>query len=99
MEVYASIEEVIEKISKISGQRVFFDDSRMWALGYKDADGNYFGVQRPYLGGGVRGSIRSNIEDVDLRKAFTDALLEIESIINEGCEDLPSWEQNTGVLL
>lgn len=92
------INEVIERLSKKYDVDVFFDDSRMWTLGYKDKYGVYCGVQRPYLGGGVRGGIRSNLEGEELED-FKNALLEIKKIINSDTEGLESWEQNTGVLL
>lgn len=91
------INEVIERLNEKYGVNVFFDDSRMWTLGYKDDEG-YHGVQRPYLGGGVRGAIRSNMKGQELED-FKSALLDIEHIINSDTEGLESWEQNTGVLL
>ena len=96
------IEEVINRLSEKTNQNVFFDDSRMWTLGYKDKDsGIYYGSQRGYLGGGVRGSIRVSVpeENPEYEELFKSGLLEIESIINSDTEDLESWEQNTGVLL
>lgn len=96
------IEEVINRLSEKTGQQVFFDDSRMWTLGYKDKDtGTYYGSQRGYMGGGVRGSIRTRVpeENPEYEELFKNALLEIESIINSDTEGLESWEQNTGVLL
>lgn len=92
------IQEIIENLENLVGESVFWDDSRMWTLGYRK-DGQVFGVQRGYLGGGVRGSIRSNIEDEGVREAFTKALKDIEAIYNADTEGLESWEQNTGVLL
>ena len=92
------VQEVIEKLEKLVGVPVFWDDSRMWTLGFR-LDGLVFGVQRGYMGGGVRGSIRSNIEDEKLREAFVNGLKEIEGIYNRETEGLESWEQNTGVLL
>lgn len=92
------IQEIIENLEKLVGESVFWDDSRMWTLGYRK-DGRVFGVQRGYLGGGVRGAIRSNIEDEGVREAFTKALKDIEAIYNADTEGLESWEQNTGVLL
>ncbi len=91
------IEVIVNDLSKKYGVDVFFDDSRMWTLGYKDEDG-YHGVQRPYLGGGVRGAIRSNLEGQKFED-FRSALLDIEHVINSDTEGLESWEQNTGVLL
>lgn len=96
------IDEVINKLSEKTGQQVFFDDSRMWTLGYKDKDsGEYFGAQRGYMGGGVRGSIRTHApeDNPEYRDLFKTALEEIESIINSDTEGMESWEQNTGVLL
>lgn len=70
------IEVIVNDLSKKYGVDVFFDDSRMWTLGYKDEDGCH-GVQRPYLGGGVRGAIRSNLEGQKFED-FRSALLDIE---------------------
>lgn len=95
-----TINNIIEQLEEKTGHKdIFFDDSRMWTLAYKDSDGDYFGVQRAYLGGGIRGAIRSNIKDEDEREIFTKALKDIESVINEETAGLESWEQNTGVLL
>ena len=96
------IEEVINNLSEKTGQEVFFDDSRMWTLGYKDKDtGSYYGAQRGYLGGGVRSGIRTKApkENPEYEDLFKKALEEIESIINSDTQGLESWEQNTGVLL
>lgn len=92
------IDDIILELREKYGDSVFFDDSRMWTLGYR-VDGQVFGVQRPYLGGGILGEIRSNIKDEKVRDEFRSALLEIEQIINSDTEGLESWEQNTGVLL
>lgn len=96
--MFDEIDDVILSLKEKYGDSVFFDDSRMWTLGYR-VDGKVFGVQRPYLGGGVRGGIRSNIEDEKVRDDFRSALLDIEYIINKPTEGMESWEQNTGVLL
>ena len=94
------IDLIIENLEEKTGHKnIFFDDSRMWTLGYRDESGCVYGVQRGYLGGGVRGAIKSNIEDEDERALFTQALKDIESAINEETQGLESWEQNTGVLL
>lgn len=92
------IDEIIEELTDLVGSPVFWDDSRMWTLGFRK-DGVVYGVQRGYLGGGVRGSIRSNIEDDNIREEFVNGLKEIEAIYNRDTEGLESWEQNTGVLL
>lgn len=93
------IEELINNLEEKTGHKdIFFDDSRMWTLGYRE-DGAVYGVQRGYLGGGVRGAIRSNIKDEAGRELFTQTLKDIESAINEETAGLESWEQNTGVLL
>lgn len=97
-ELEMNVQEVMDRLSELVGASVFFDDSRLWTLGYRE-DGVVYGVQRPYLGGGVRGGIRSNIKDEAIREAFTNGLKEIEGIINGDTEGLKSWEQNTGVLL
>lgn len=92
------IDVIIEKLSEKYGVKVFFDDSRLWTLAYKDSAGDYFGVQRPYLGGGVRGAIRSNLEG-EMREDFEKAMKDIEAVINHDTADGEVWEQNTGVLL
>ena len=92
------IQEILERLEKLVGCPVFWDDSRMWTLGYR-SEGRVYGVQRGYLGGGIRGAIRSNIEVEGVREAFVNALKEIEGIYNRETEGLESWEQNTGVLL
>ena len=94
------IEFIIENLEQETGHdKIFFDDSRLWTLGYYDESGKVYGVQRGYLGGGIRGAIKSNIEDEEERALFTQALKDIESAINAGQEDCESWEKNTGVLL
>lgn len=94
-----SIDNIIENLEYKTGiETIFWDDSRMWTLGYRE-DGLVYGVQRGYLGGGVRGSIRSNIEDESTRELFAQALRDIEGVYNQDTQGLPSWEQNTGVLL
>lgn len=94
------IELIIEDLQEKTGHKnIFFDDSRWWTLGYRDEDDTVYGVQRGYLGGGIRGNIKSNIEDEDERALFTQALRDIESAINAGQDDCESWEKNTGVLL
>ena len=92
------IQAVLDRLEKLVGCPVFWDDSRMWTLGYRDG-GRVYGAQRGYLGGGMRGAIRSNIEVDSVREAFVDGLKEIEGIYNRETEGLESWEQNTGVLL
>lgn len=71
------IEELINNLEDRTGHKVFFDDSRMWTLGYRE-DGTVYGVQRGYLGGGVRGAIRSNIKDEAERELFTQTLKDID---------------------
>ena len=92
------IDELIKQLEEKTGRRVFFDDSRMWTLGYREG-GTTYGVQRGYLGGGIRGAIRSNIKDEEERELFAQTLKDIEATINEETAGLESWEQNTGVLL
>lgn len=93
------IDEVIELLREVTGEKVFFDDSRMWTLGYRDDDtGTYYGAQRGYLGGGMRGAIRTNLSG-DPAELFTAALLKIEEIYNSGYEEDPVWDRPTGVLL
>jgi len=93
------IDEVLDLLREVTGEKVFFDDSRMWTLGYRDADtGEYYGTQRGYLGGGMRGAIRTNLSG-DLAELFTAALLKIEEIYNSGYEEDPVWDRPTGVLL
>lgn len=95
---YDEIDDVIQDLQDATGQKVFFDDSRAWTLAYKDDAGDYFGVQRGYLGGGVRGPIKTNL-DGDEYTIFKAGLEKIESIINAGFEDAESWDCPTGVLL
>lgn len=92
------IEEVIDYLCEYTNERVFWDDSRMWTLGFKPEYQTTQGIQRAYLGGGVRGQLRTNLTGA-LNKIFTAGILKIESIINSETEGLESWEQNTGVLL
>lgn len=74
------IDYIIEALEEKTGHKnIFFDDSRMWTLGYRE-NGSVYGVQRGYLGGGVRGAIRSNIEDEEKREAFTQALKDIDEM-------------------
>lgn len=92
------IDDVIQDLRDATGQSVFFDDSRAWSLLYQDRDGDYHGVQRGYLGGGVRGPIKTNL-DGDEYTIFKTGLEKIESIINSGFENDESWDRPTGVLL
>lgn len=94
---------------RINPDDVQFDDSRAWSLfvpGHlMDLGCNKFGAYRPYLGGGVRGSIENNGRDeegtTELGNLFEDALKDIESAYNEELtpEASESWELATGVLL
>lgn len=94
----AEIDEVLDLLRDATGERVFFDDSRMWTLGYRDQNtGSYYGAQRGYLGGGMRGPIRTNL-DGEIGELFTVALLKIEEIYNSGYEEDPVWDRPTGVL-
>ena len=106
------INKIVVEINKkfntnVAADDIEFDDSRAWGL---YIDGNKlnlpvrrFGAYRNYEGGGVRGPIHNNgrIEEstIELGEMFEEALLQIESEINEGYENLPEWELPTGVLL
>ena len=105
-------EEVAKKCNEVfpdanvSADDIVFDDSRGWSLyisGSKlNLPVNKFGAYRNYLGGGVRGSIDNNgrVQEgtVELGDFFEEKLEEIESIINSGHEEEPTWDQPTGVL-
>lgn len=94
------IGDIIQDLKEATGENVFFDDSRFWTLGFKNLNtGEYFGIQRPYLGGGVRGAMRSNLEDDDTREIFKIALEQIEKLYNCGYENCETWDRPSGVLL
>lgn len=105
------IKELVEKAKSlgfnIDPQSIHFDDSRSWSLyvcGFTlELPVNKFGAYRNYHGGGVRDSIQHNGRHQDntweLGQLFQEALLEIESLINEGYEDADPWELPTGVLM
>lgn len=101
------IDDVINAVKEIAKvQRVYFDDSRAWALYTEQKPAaektpgqcRKYGAYRDYLGGGVRGGIECNLTGY-LNTLFVYALKRIESIINDETDGLESWEQNTGVLL
>lgn len=95
--------------NRIDAEDIEFDDSRAWSISVPghlmDLGCNKFGAYRPYLGGGVRGSIENNGRDEEgtkeLGEMFENALLEIEKAYNEELtpEASESWELATGVLL
>ena len=108
----AIAEEIADKCNEkfpdanVKASDVFFDDSRAWSL-YVDGsklglDVKKFGAWRPYLGGGMRGSIENNgrkqEETEELGDFFAEKLEEIENIINSGYEDEEDWDKPTGVL-
>lgn len=102
----SEIDEVITCVQDaLDDVRVWFDDSRAWALYcYKCPDptekrfARKYGAYRNYMGGGVRGSMQTNLEG-QYGVLFTTALKRIEAIYNDDTEGMESWEQNTGVLL
>lgn len=109
------IKKVRENLSKkakdlgfiIHPELIYFDDSRSWSLyvyGQVVGVGAYkFGAYRNYNGGGCRGPIEHNgrgqDNTIELGQLFKEALLEIESIYNEGYEDSEPWELPSGVLM
>ncbi|MCQ2075971.1 MAG: hypothetical protein MJZ20_02910 [Bacteroidaceae bacterium] len=93
-----TINDVLDLVTEVTGCEAFWDDSRWWTLGIK-RDGITYGAQRPYLGGGMRGGIRTRAIDDEEAAFLKEALVTIESIINQDTEGMESWEQNTGVLL
>ena len=112
IEIAAAVNEYNEKHGidpRIKPDDVQFDDSRAWSLfvwgNLMNLGCNKFGAYRPYLGGGVRGSIDNNGRDeegtTELGELFESALKEIESAYNEELtpEASESWELATGVLL
>ena len=103
----AEIETVIDYVEKIAGVRVYFDDSRAWALYSTEKPAaektpgvcRKYGAYRDYLGGGVRGVIGCNLTG-QLNGLFVLALKRIESIYNgDDAINCETWEQATGVLL
>ena len=99
------IYEVCELVQAVLGSEVFFDDSRAWSLYTREKPqaektpgyAAKYGAWRGYLGGGVRGSMNTNLTG-ELGQLFLAALGQIEDIINQDCDPEP-WEKNTGVLL
>ena len=101
------IDSVIDYVGKFAGVRVYFDDSRAWALYSTDkpaaekTPGQFrkYGAYRDYMGGGVRGVMCCNLTG-ELNDLFTSALQRIESIYNgDDAINCESWEQATRVLL
>ena len=108
----AIAEEIADKCNEkfpdanVKASDVFFDDSRAWSLYVNGSklglNVNKFGAWRPYLGGGMRGSIENNGRKQEgteeLGDFFEEKLEEIENIINSGYEDEEDWDKPTGVL-
>ena len=105
------INELVKKAKtlgfKLKPEQIYFDDSRSWNLYvYGKTLGlscNKFGAYRNYHGGGCRDAMKHNgrMQDntLELGELFKNALLQIESLINEGYEDADPWELPTGVLM
>lgn len=105
------INELVKKAKslgfKLKPEQIYFDDSRSWSLYvYGQTLGlscNKFGAYRNYHGGGCRDAMehngRSQENTYELGELFKNALLQIESLINEGYEDADPWELPTGVLM
>lgn len=105
------INELVKKAKtlgfKLKPEQIYFDDSRSWSLYvYGQTLGlscNKFGAYRNYHGGGCRDAMEHNgrMQDntLELGELFKNALLQIESLINEGYEDADPWELPTGVLM
>ena len=100
------IADVLHEVSAACGCAVYFDDSRAWSIYTEEKPAaettpgfaRKYGAYRDYLGGGVRGSICTNLTG-DLGEIFTEALKQIEDIYNEETAGGETWEQATGVLL
>lgn len=100
-------DQVFDLVQQAAGVRVYFDESRAWSLystekptGEKTPGvANKYGAWRGYLGGGIRGSMNTNLTG-DLGDLFLAALAKIEDLINgQAPDDCEVWDLPTGVLL
>lgn len=95
----ASIDDVCEILgAACDGVSVFFEPSRRWCLAYH-VPGGLAGAYRPYMGGGVRGSICAATGDTDRNTIFAAGLARVEQLFNDGADDCEPWDLPSGVLL
>lgn len=102
-----SFDEVFDLVQAAAGVRVYFDESRAWSLYSTEkpraektpGQARKYGAWRDYLGGGIRGSMNTNLTG-DLGDLFLAALAKIEDLINgQAPDDCEVWDLPTGVLL
>ena len=100
----ARIDDICASLEKCLNCNIFFDSSRAWSLYTLQKpvnnipDCGKYGAYRSYLGGGIRGPIKTNLPG-ELGELFITALRNIEDLINQENPDCEEWEKQTGVLL